>query len=74
MLKQKDILRQRERLARQLPSAAEIVRGSLLEKQRPLLGDPGPVAHHLDQRRPTAELERPLLPVFPLPVGSAAVV
>jgi hypothetical protein len=31
-MKQKDILRQRERLARQLPSAAEIVRGSLLKR------------------------------------------
>src|SRR5271157_2134413 len=31
-MKQKDILRQRERLARQLPSTAEIVRGSLLQR------------------------------------------
>ena len=31
-MKQKEILRQRERLARQLPSTAEIVRGSLLER------------------------------------------
>ena len=31
-MKQKDILRQRERLARQLHSTAEIVRGSLLER------------------------------------------
>jgi hypothetical protein len=31
-MKQKEILRQRERLARGRPSAAEIVRGSLLER------------------------------------------
>jgi hypothetical protein len=31
-MKQKEILRRRERLARGLPSAAEIVRGSLLER------------------------------------------
>ena len=32
VMKHKEILRQRERLTRQLPSAAEIVRGSLLER------------------------------------------
>jgi hypothetical protein len=32
LMKQKEILRRRERLARELPSAAEIVRGSLLER------------------------------------------
>ena len=32
MMKQKEILRRRDRLARELPSAAEIVRGSLLER------------------------------------------
>jgi hypothetical protein len=31
-MKQKEILRQRERLARELPVATEIVRGSLLER------------------------------------------
>jgi hypothetical protein len=32
MMKQKEILRRRERLARELPSVAEIVRGSLLDR------------------------------------------
>jgi hypothetical protein len=32
MMKQKEILRRRERLVRELPSATEIVRGSLLER------------------------------------------
>jgi hypothetical protein len=31
-MKQKEILRQRDRLARELPSVAEIVRGSLLDR------------------------------------------
>jgi len=42
-----------------------------------LSGLPGktlPVAHHLDQRRSTQKLERPLLSVLPLPVGSTAVI
>jgi Family of unknown function (DUF6788) len=32
MMKQKEILRRRERLTRELPSVAEIVRGSLLDR------------------------------------------